>query len=58
MDRHDVGMVQLGENSGFDKKRFHVLGAVDSFRVRHLDGDRAIEFIVVSQIDPSEPALT
>ena len=58
VDRHDVGMVQLGENSGFDEKRFHILGAGDSFGVRHLDGDRAVEVIVVSQIDPSEPALT
>jgi hypothetical protein len=58
MDRHDVGMVQLGEDSGFNEERFHILGLGDSFRVRHLDGDRAVEIIVVSKIDPSEPALT
>ena len=39
------------------KKRFDILGARDSFRVGHLDGDRAVEVIVVSEIDPSEPAL-
>jgi hypothetical protein len=29
----------------------------DSLGVWHLDGDRAIQVIVVSKIDPSEPAL-
>ena len=57
-DGHDVGMVQPGEDSGFNKKRFHILGVSDSFRVWHLDGDRTVEVVVVSQIDPSEPALT
>ena len=57
-DRHDVGMVQIGEDAGLDEKCFHVLGLADSFRVRHLDGDGAVEVIVVSKIDPSEPALT
>ena len=52
------GMVQLGEDPGFNKKRLDILGAGDSFRVWHLDGDRAVEVIVVSKIDPSEPALT
>ena len=58
IDRHDVGMVQFGEDPGFVEKRFHILGVGDSFRVWHLDGDRAVEVIVVSKIDPSEPALT
>ena len=53
-----MGMVQLGEDPGFDQKRLDILGASDSFRVWHLDGDRAVEVIVVSEIDPSEPALT
>jgi hypothetical protein len=57
-DRHDMGMVQLGQDSGFTEKRFDILGAGDSFGVWDLDGDRAVEFIVVSEIDPSEPALT
>ena len=51
-------MVQLGEDAGFNEKRFHILGVSDSFRVWHLDGDWAVEVIVVSKIDPSEPALT
>ena len=40
------------------EKRFHILVVSDSFRVRHLDGYRAVEVIVVSKIDSSEPALT
>ena len=51
-------MVQSGEDTGFGQKRFHILGVGDSFGVWHLDGDRAVEVIVVSKIDPSEPALT
>ena len=57
-DRHDVGMVQLREDSGFNQKRLDILGSGDSLGVWHLDGDRAVEVVVVSQIDPSEPALT
>ena len=58
MDRHDVGMVQLGEDAGFNEKCLGILGASDSFGIRHLDGDRAVKVVVVSEIDPSEPALT
>ena len=58
MDRHDMGMVEPGENSGFDQKRFGILGACNTFRVGHLDGDRAIQIIVVREIHRPEPALT
>ena len=51
-------MVQFGEDPGFDKKGLHILGVGDSVRVWHLDRDRAIEVVVVSKIDPSEPPLT
>lgn len=50
-------MVQLGENPGFYKKRLDILGARNPFGAWHLDGDWAVEVIVVSKIDPSEPAL-
>ena len=57
-DRHDVGVVQAGQDAGFGEVRLELLGLGDAFRVRHLDGDRAVEFIVMGQIDPPEPALT
>ena len=53
-----LGMVQPGEDAGFVQIRFHILGVSDSFRARHLDRDWAVEVVVVSQIDLSEPALT
>jgi len=53
-----MGMVQVGEDAGFNEKRFHILGVGDSFRVRHLDGYGSVEVIVMSKIDPSEPTLT
>ena len=58
MDRHDVGMVQPGEDLGFDQKRLGILRVSDSLRIWHLDGDRAVEVIVVSQINSPESALT
>jgi len=58
MDRHDVGMVQPGKDAGFGEKRCHILGVSDPFRVWHLDGYWAVEVVVVSKIDPPEPALT
>ena len=57
-DRHNMGMVEFGEDPGFNKERFEILGAGDTFRVRHLDGDRAVEIIVVCKIDRAEAALT
>ena len=51
-------MVQPGEDAGFVQIRLHILGARDAFGVRHLDRHRAVEVIVVGEIDPSEPALT
>ena len=51
-------MVQPGKDAGFVQIGFHILGVGDSFRVRHLDGDGAVEVVVVGKIDPSEPALT
>jgi len=57
MDQHDVGMVQVGEDSGFNEKRFQILGVSYSLEVRHLDGYRSVEVIIVGKIDPSEPAL-
>ena len=35
-----------------------ILGVRDSLGVGHLDRNGAVEVIVVSKIDPSEPALT
>ena len=58
-DRHDVGMVQLGEDPGFNRETLPASsGRVIRSGLGHLDGDRAVEVVVVSEIDPSEPALT
>ena len=51
-------MVEPGEDAGFVQIRFHILGASDSFRVRHLDRHGAVELVVVGEIDPSEAALS
>ena len=56
--RHNVGMVEAGEDAGFAQVRLNILGMSDAFGVRHLDGHRTVEVFVVGQIDPSEPALT
>ena len=58
MNRHNVGMAQLGEDFGFYKNRFHILEVGDSFRIWHLDGDGPIQIIVVCKINPPEPTLT
>jgi hypothetical protein len=50
-------VVQFREDPGFGKKGFHVLGLGNPFRIGNLDGDRAVKVVVVSEIDPSEPAL-
>ena len=42
MDRHDVRVVEVGEDAGFGQVGFGVLGAGDALRVRHLDGHGAV----------------
>jgi hypothetical protein len=57
MDRNDVRVVQPGEDTGFVQVGFHILGMTDTLGVRHLDGDRSVEVIIVRQVDSPEPAL-
>ncbi len=57
-DRNDVRVVQPGEDAGFVQVGFHILGLTDPLGVRHLDGDRSVEVIIVRQVDSPEPALT
>ena len=44
-------MVQSGKNAGFVQVGFHILGAGDSFGVRHLDGDRTVEVARAQGVD-------
>ena len=55
---HDIGMIQLGEDTGFGEKRIHMFRVGDSRRAWNLDRDRTVEVIVVSEIHPSKPTLT
>src|SRR3954454_9824493 len=54
VDRHDMGMVQPGEDAGFVQIRLHIVSLRDAFAVRNLDGDRAIEVIIVSKKNPAK----
>jgi hypothetical protein len=55
-DRHDVGMVQLGEDAGLAEIGLDILIPGDSFRIGHLDGHWSIDVVVMGQIDPAEPS--
>jgi hypothetical protein len=53
-----MGMVEPGEDAGLVQIGFHIPGISDAFEIRHLDGDRTVEVVIVSEIDPSESAST
>ena len=50
-------MVEPGERPGLGQVRLDLLRAGDPIGVRHLDGDRAVEFLVTREIDPPEGPL-
>jgi hypothetical protein len=58
MDRHDVRVVQPGEDAGFGEERLQIPRISDALGVRHLDRHRTVQVVVASKIDPPEAALT
>ena len=50
-------MVEPGEDAGLGQVGLDVLGAGDSLRVGHLDRHRAVEVVVLGEVDPPEAAL-
>ncbi len=55
-DRNDVGVVQTGQNAGLGQVRLDVFRPRNPLPVRHLDGDRAMQLVIVGQVDLPEPA--
>ena len=50
-------VVQIGNRAGLGQIRLGVFRLGDQSGVRHLDGDTAIQLVVVSKIDQPEPAF-
>ena len=57
VDRDDVRVVEPGEDPGLGQVGLDVLGAGDPLGVGHLDRHRAVEVVVVGQVDPSRTRL-
>ena len=57
MHRHDAGMVEIGDRAGLGQIRLGIFGLRDQLGVRHLDGDRPVQLLVVGQIDQAEAAF-
>ena len=56
-DGNDVRVVEVGDGAGFGQVGFGVFGAGDQLAMRHLDGDRPLQLVVVGQVDQAEAAL-
>ena len=56
-DRDDVRMIEVRDRAGFGQVGFGVFEAIHQLAMRHLDGHRAAQLVVVGQIDEAEPAL-
>ena len=52
----DVRVVEAGDGAGFLQVRFGLVGPGHQARVRHLDRHRAVQLVVVRQVDQPEPA--
>ena len=50
-------VVDLGQSPGLCEVRLNVVFPADSLWVWDLDGNTAIEFFILRQVDPSEPSL-
>ncbi len=57
VDRHDVGVVEGGEDAGLGEVGFDSLAIAHPAGVRHLDGNGAVQLFVASQVDAPEAAL-
>lgn len=58
LNEYDVRVVQAGKRLGLGQVMRGVLRAGHMAAVRHLDGDAALELVVMGEIDPPEAALT
>ncbi len=54
MHRNDVGMIEIGDGAGFGEIRLGIFGLRDQPGVRHLDGDRPVQLLILRQIDEAE----
>ncbi len=54
VDGNDVGMIEIGDRASLGQIRLGIFGLRDQFGVRHLDGDRPIQLLVLGQIDETE----
>ena len=50
-------MVETGQDLGFGEVRFEIFGRGDALEVRHLDGNGAVELVVVGEVDSAEAAF-
>ena len=57
MNRHDMGMVEVGDDAGFGQVCLDILGPRDSFGAGNLDRNGAVELLVIGQEDLTEAAL-
>ena len=51
------GMIEVGDGAGFGQVGFGVFESIHQLAMRHLDGHRAVQLVVVGQIDEAEAAL-
>jgi hypothetical protein len=51
-------MVEVGHHSGFGQVSFSAIRTGYQFAMRHLNGHRTQELIIVRQIDEAKSALT
>ena len=50
-------MIEVGDRAGFRQVGFGIFGSIHQIAMRHLDGHRAAQLVVLGQIDQAEPAL-
>ena len=50
-------MVEIGDGAGFGQIGFGGFGAVHQLAMRHLDGDKPLQLVVVGEVNEAEPAL-
>ena len=58
VDGHDIRVLELREDLGFREIGFEIIRRRDPLDVRHLDGDGAVELVVVGEIDATETAFS
>jgi hypothetical protein len=57
-DRNNLRVIEVGDGAGFGQVGFGGFGAIHQLAMRHVDGDKPLQLVIVGEIDEAEATVT